>query len=309
MSQTFEKLNTLVTLLSRQTGAHISIHDVSGLLNTEALFLDFAHRVHSKPFCDVAKSTARGYRLCMSCKMHANDRAVVHRKSFSGYCAYGLYEIARPVVVGDKTQCIIYVGNLLFNREEALRRLTKACRLTGVSDKALLPLLDEAVTVNKAKDGSDEVGADFIKLSEILDSYIRLLYPITGTRPQGEASCRHWAVSIFESYIRTHYMQDITLKNLSGLYYINEKYIGSLFKKQIGLTFHEYLNEVRLVKAVDLLLSTGMSVIQIALACGFRNVTYFNRLFLKKHGVPPVKYRNRQHARPAEEEYPAVRDK
>lgn len=62
-------------------------------------------------------------------------------------------------------------------------------------------------------------------------------------------------------------------------------------KNQTGLTFVAYLNSLRIAKARDLLQHSGLSMLQIALTCGFGNQAHFNRVFRKMTGLTPGAYR------------------
>lgn len=81
------------------------------------------------------------------------------------------------------------------------------------------------------------------------------------------------------------------MRGLSKIYYLNENYLGRLYKRQTGKSFSAYLNEIRLEKACALLRETDDPVIAVALATGFNNVTYFNRIFKRHMGVTPTAYR------------------
>ena len=73
---------------------------------------------------------------------------------------------------------------------------------------------------------------------------------------------------------------------------MNHQYVGRLFRTQIGTTFHEYLNGVRLQHAAQALREQPeKTVMEIALDCGFQNATYFNRVFREKYGVCPTEWR------------------
>jgi len=79
---------------------------------------------------------------------------------------------------------------------------------------------------------------------------------------------------------------------------MNDKYLGRLFRKQLGQTFHEYLNAVRIKRAEELLMLPAKSIISIALDCGFQNVTYFNRIFARQHRMSPTQYRKNSAGKP-----------
>ena len=285
MNTALTTLQQLINLLSAQSKAHICIHDFSGILGQAALQLDLAHRIHSRPICSVAKSTARGYRICIRCKTSANNRAVRSGQPFSGYCFYGLYEIARPVVIAGTPRCIIYIGNLVPDPAETNRRIRRMCRLTNVPAERMLDFLPDAETT-----GSTDL---FAQMAALIDSYIQLLSQNGKALPPANPDL-HWAVQALKSHAELNYSRNISLESLARLYFMNSKYLGRLFRQQTGLTFHQYLNTVRLDHAEAQLSQTRLSVIRIALDCGFQNVTYFNRVFASRHRIPPLQYRREQ---------------
>ena len=110
MQSAYGNLKQLIRICSMKQNIHICIHDISGILQTPQLAIPYENTMHSKNFCNTAKSTAKGYGLCITCKVLANKKALKDRKLFYGHCPFGLFEIACPVILNDET--IVYVGNL-----------------------------------------------------------------------------------------------------------------------------------------------------------------------------------------------------
>ena len=77
-----QNLQFLIDMLTKERKLHINILDLNGILNTPSTKIAFENVIHSKKFCDIAKSTENGYRLCLRCKKLANTKAVEHKKSF-----------------------------------------------------------------------------------------------------------------------------------------------------------------------------------------------------------------------------------
>lgn len=77
-------------------------------------------------------------------------------------------------------------------------------------------------------------------------------------------------------YIKTSYSEKITLKDIATLYFYNEKHLGRAFKKHVGISFNDYLNNFRLKKATEKLCLSDKSITESALECGFSNSAYFD---------------------------------
>lgn len=92
-------------------------------------------------------------------------------------------------------------------------------------------------------------------------------------------------------YINAHYRESIHLKSVAKAVHVNDTYLSTLFKQEVGKTFVSYLNEVRLFHAKDLLINTAMSITEICFGTGFSSPSYFAKLFKEKNGVTPREFR------------------
>ena len=100
----------------------------------------------------------------------------------------------------------------------------------------------------------------------------------------------HWLVSTLKQHADQTFCFNPTLKELAIIYRKSDKYLGKLFKKEMGLSFHQYCMQLRLQKAESLLLKASDKIIDVALECGFNNISYFNRTFKSRYGVSPSEY-------------------
>ncbi len=91
--------------------------------------------------------------------------------------------------------------------------------------------------------------------------------------------------------IEEHYMENLSLKSLSKKYYINNVYLGQVFKKEKGMSFKEYLNKVRIDKAAEMLLYGNERIYTIAEKVGYQNPDYFISKFVQVKGTTPHQYR------------------
>lgn len=101
-------------------------------------------------------------------------------------------------------------------------------------------------------------------------------------------------VNVILEYVDAHYAERIKLDDLVEIVHINKYYICKIFQQYIGKTFLEYVNLVRIQKAVELLVSTNDSITAIAFATGFQDINYFSRMFKRVMGISPTDLRKRQ---------------
>ncbi|MCR4695622.1 MAG: response regulator [Pseudobutyrivibrio sp.] len=92
-------------------------------------------------------------------------------------------------------------------------------------------------------------------------------------------------------YIDHNYEKNLTQEFIASLFYLNRSYLSTLFKQKTGMKFIDYLNDLRLEKAANLLVSTDKKMYQIAKSVGYDNTKYFFRVFKKKYLVTPEQYR------------------
>lgn len=92
-------------------------------------------------------------------------------------------------------------------------------------------------------------------------------------------------------YVHSHYQDNITLEKLSNIFHLSKPYISSQFKKQFGQNFISFLNEVRIKNACVLILSTDLSITEIAFTSGFKSYCSFTRTFHQIKGMSPSKFK------------------
>jgi YesN/AraC family two-component response regulator len=94
-------------------------------------------------------------------------------------------------------------------------------------------------------------------------------------------------------YMQKNYRNSITLQEASKLIHLSNTAFCKFFKRSIGKTFSDYLNDLRILHACNLLIETDKPISQIAAESGFENQAYFNRVFLKKKKLQPATFRKR----------------
>ncbi|PYG89179.1 two-component system response regulator YesN [Ruminiclostridium sufflavum DSM 19573] len=95
-----------------------------------------------------------------------------------------------------------------------------------------------------------------------------------------------------KNYINGHYHQDIKLKKVAAMFYMNPVYLGQLFKKATGMQFNDYLNYVRIEEAKKLLRQTNMKVVEISKVVGYKDPKYFVQKFKATTNTSPSSFKS-----------------
>ena len=93
------------------------------------------------------------------------------------------------------------------------------------------------------------------------------------------------------NYIEKNYSQEISIDDICKELNVNKCYFCSIFKKEIGSTFINYLNNYKIEKSKELLKNTKLSLLDVSLAVGYNNQSYFSTLFKKITSKTPLEFR------------------
>lgn len=97
-----------------------------------------------------------------------------------------------------------------------------------------------------------------------------------------------------ERYLYIHYSDtNLSIGNVAEEFSFSQSYITRLFKSQTGITPIQYVDELRMKKAIELLSHHSLTIDQIAEAIGYKNQFYFTKRFKKYYGMPPSKYKQK----------------
>ena len=96
-----------------------------------------------------------------------------------------------------------------------------------------------------------------------------------------------------ERYITSNIYGKVSLEDVSSYLGMNRTYFCLFFKKHYGKGFADYLNDMRIEKAVSLLSVPDKQIADIARECGFKTAPYFTRAFRRAKGITPADYRKK----------------
>lgn len=127
--------------------------------------------------------------------------------------------------------------------------------------------------------------ASLPELMEMLISYARRVSEIIGT--VGSET----VVKRMHAYMEKNYAQDLKLDSIAKLFGYNSAYLGKVFKREMGESFNNVLDHLRIDNAKRLLTDTDLKVYQVSERVGFSNIDYFYAKFKRYVGVSPKEFR------------------
>ena len=144
----------------------------------------------------------------------------------------------------------------------------------------------------------EELQADDAASRHICKGMMIRIFRLLSTRyefslSRGLRRAMNWVV--FEEitdYIKNHYAS-ITIQDLVNTFHFQEDYFNRLIKLKAGVTYSEYVKQLRLAKAEQLLLSTDLNIDEIAEAVGYHNKGYFYKIFRERYGMTPYRLRKK----------------
>lgn len=98
------------------------------------------------------------------------------------------------------------------------------------------------------------------------------------------------------TYMNAHFREKIDLQSISNHIHLNAQYFSRSFKKEMGISCIDYLNQLRINYACKLLCTTSYPVYRIAMESGFTDASYFSKVFTKLTHDTPIGYR-RKHSK------------
>ena len=125
-------------------------------------------------------------------------------------------------------------------------------------------------------------------MSEYLKKVCRL---IMNDYLKKERSSSRNVIETAKSYIDHHFNQEITLELIANYVFVNPTYFSELFKKETGRNYIEYITDLRMNKAKELLSQTNLKIAEICEAVGYTDAKYFSKTFKKLTGITPSEYK------------------
>ena len=127
-------------------------------------------------------------------------------------------------------------------------------------------------------------------LQEIRQKIIELVMECLSTESVADANARS-KIQMAIGYIQEHFAENLTVNVLAEHYGMSPNYFSSMFKKEMSRSAVNYITELRINQARELLYHSELSVVDISKKVGYEDSQYFFRVFKKYLGMTPLQYR------------------
>ncbi|MBP5280665.1 MAG: helix-turn-helix transcriptional regulator, partial [Erysipelotrichaceae bacterium] len=124
-----------------------------------------------------------------------------------------------------------------------------------------------------------------------LNEYAQTLFNIQRSKIQDVIDSEDIIVKA-RKYIEENFRENIDRNDVAAVTFVTPNYLSKLFKNKMNMNLREYINQLRIEEAKRLLISTSMSISEIASYVGYYNISYFSTVFHKLVGVSPFDWRN-----------------
>ncbi|HPS55166.1 MAG TPA: PocR ligand-binding domain-containing protein [Sedimentisphaerales bacterium] len=236
--------------------------------------------------CRMIRSCPQGKQACADTDKLRCNQAAKQKQGIRYYCYAGLVDFAVPIYVEGRHVATIMCGQILPEppSEKGFDKLWKRI---------------ENFSINK-----DDLKNAYFKMPYMTSQQLEALLRIVTLF--AEYSCelgirliqnnkieKHPEILKAKEFINTNFRDQITLDDIANQVYLSKPYFSRLFHKVEGITFTQYLQNIRLGESKKLLISTSRKIIDVAMDCGFNNISYFNELFLKTEKCSPKNFRKK----------------
>jgi len=239
---------------------------------------------YENPFCAMLSQHNRSCAACLEVQQKIIDAPTTAPKTVT--CFAGLCDTAVPVKTGEKLIGYLQTGQVLLKppTKRQFARTTKQLLEWGL--QVDLKKLEEAyfhTRVLTPKQYNSMIG-----LLTIFGQHLSFVCHQILVQPHESEPP---AVTQARRYIADHQTDELTLTEVAKAVNTSTFYFCKLFKRTTGLNFTEYLSQVRVEKAKDLMPNPQLRIGEIGYQVGFQSLTHFNRVFKRITGQSPTAYR------------------
>ena len=290
MQEVFRHITDYMQYLWEGCGLFVSVHNLPLAVMDTLCDINFLCNRHTNPYCIALKTNMALFERCRAEQIAAARHCGVCG-TCSGICHAGVLEYLYPVPWDGETGFISVSGYRPADDspdgEKALHKRGVCCEQFGLDAAEVAVLYRKYLT----EDIPDRAWLDVLihPLQDMLSIAIASCCPAesTDSASDGNPVLFHKICT----YLQMHYNKKIGMDELCRTLHYSESYISRVFRCGSGRSVQRYIQELRTEEAKLLLVSTAMTVREIAQYVGFGDSNYFSTVFRSIAGISPRTYR------------------
>lgn len=236
-------------------------------------------------YCAAIRESCEGAAACHRCDVVHGLQGARCGEAVCYRCHAGLYEVVVPLFDGRKA----YLGcltsgqfHLRGEKKNSRGEVHELARLYGLDPEALFEAYRNSPTLSPEQ-------------LEGVISYLKVIGThLTGLRENLiflEKIDTPVKIESIRRYLEENYTQKLLIRDVARRFYVSESFLSHNFKRELNVSFTDYINAFRVNKARELLADTRLQVSEIAMVTGFGSISQFNRVFMAEVGVSAKEYR------------------
>lgn len=265
---TREEIISVLAELYKITGFRVSLHgaDYSEIA---------AYPKEKRKFCRMVHKIPEEYEKCIACDKAACKKALADKDTHIYTCRYGFTEAVSPLYNFGTLTGFLMMGQVYEadNDGNPIHREAKSIESLG---EEIAALTKEIPLVN-----TDMVHS-YVKIMTICAQYLTLSNAIP--------SAKQTVAEMAKKFIFDNYRSKITISDICDDIGCSKSTLITCFKREYGTTVNNYITNVRLTEAVNMLKMGERNIGEIAAETGFSDQSYFSKVFSAKYGIPPSEY-------------------
>lgn len=271
-----KKIVDYILFLKTQCDLKISIHPR----------MEFAHffskdlkcfNTHDTSYCSYVKSFPDASRHCVQKQEAVLQKACAG--SYCGICYAGVTEFIYPI--RHKKETIGFISVSGYQAENAAQYVHAVSRKYGLSEDKLAARYGHLKGKVPKKEEIDVLLHPLCDMIEL--AMLKQSDAVVNTTSFPE---------LVEQYIWYHHTEALTSKEICRKFNCGRTYLSQSFNQHFGKSIRQYITELRVADAKNLLVHSNLSVTEIAFSVGYSDSNYFSNIFKQKVGLSPMAYRN-----------------
>ncbi len=267
----------------------VNFHAISGLrvgLHDEKMNIITEYPVKSREyddlrFCDKVRFHSPLYtQMCYDSDMRAYNHVSRTGKTYIYTCHSGFYEAIVPIMIDNVILCCFMIGQV---------RKCEDCRSVQGILSQVAGEVEVTPELEEAYDRMDTMTLErFTAFVYFLETCASHIYEKRFIRLQGRD-----LIENFQAYVAEHIHESLNVNQVAAALHVSPSHLSRVIAGDMQTTFSDYLNYARIKVAKDMLISTDMSVSEIADKLAYNDPTYFMRVFKRITGMTCTEFKKK----------------